>query len=1075
MKQKTTQLILVLLMAVLAPLAAEAQAYTIDGTNVPGKAFLNKGLDQGDFNKRVMSRLAKQTAADRYMKGDVKAAKDPELRMRAEKMAGNIKMASRNAQPRAAIKSSGKRMAPAIITEQPEGTLYQYYRTDGACIHNSVWGIAISEMDGKMKVVFDATSDDVYIKNFSWYFNNHNAWVKGTYDKESGIITVPTGQYLDWYETSEYGLQVMWGRTLVEGEEGDYHLVRELDETVTEIQFQIDGEMIKLLGSKGDFNAEFPQNYVAEGIYIMYSDDNTMAALEFGTVGKFYEIKPAIPANPTADEWYDSGDESGFSKFYFTLPTTDVNGNSIDPEYLSYSIFTDDNGVFTFSGYDYSFDLELDETITEVPYALYSNAVDFHDNYCYIYHTNADGYEPFFEERIGIQVYYTVDGVKNSSNIVWLYPYGGIPINEKNFPDENFRNYLLTLDHETPATGDPYFTRDQINAITKIDVFKKGIEDLTGIGYFTSLTGLNCRSNQLTSLDLSANTALTRLDCSDNQLTTLDLSQNTALTELSCTINQLTTLDLTQNTSLTLLFCSNNQLTTLDVSQNTALTELYCHFNELTSLDLSQNTALTTLTCFNNQLTSLNVSQNTALDYLNCSNNQLTTLDVLQNTSLTLLYCFKNQLTTLDVSQNTELTTLSCFSNKLTELNVSENKALTTLYCYSNQIGIKAMGALVESLPTVESGKFYVVDTNDENEGNLITKAQVQQAKDKGWSVLDADGNDYPGVIPIDETTFPDENFRNWVLAQDYGQDGALTDEEIASVTSMDVSGQGIKDLTGIEFFTELTDLNCSDNELTSLDVSQNTALTTLDCSNNQLTELDVTANTALTWLACYNNQISEEAMEALVESLPTVDAGQLYVINPEDENEGNVINNDQIEKANDKGWEVLDASGLDYEADFFDIALLDIIAPDEVNLDSDEPALVTVIVKNISKGKYMKIEDIVVHLYVDGEEATVSKSISLYKSGEAHFHLAIPTDMLTSSFVTLQAEVTASIDENPDNNWSEEVDVMVVGLTTSIAALKAKYGDDIVVYTLDGKKVDVSQGLKKGIYLINGKKVVTK
>jgi hypothetical protein len=385
------------------------------------------------------------------------------------------------------------------------------------------------------------------------------------------------------------------------------------------------------------------------------------------------------------------------------------------------------------------------------------------------------------------------------------------------------------------------------------------------------------------------------------------------------------------------------------------------------------------------------------------------------------------------------------------------------------------MGALVESLPTVESGKFYVVDTNDENEGNLITKAQVQQAKDKGWSVLDADGNDYPGVIPIDETTFPDENFRNWVLAQDYGQDGALTDEEIASVTSMDVSGQGIKDLTGIEFFTELTDLNCSDNELTSLDVSQNTALTTLDCSNNQLTELDVTANTALTWLACYNNQISEEAMEALVESLPTVDAGQLYVINPEDENEGNVINNDQIEKANDKGWEVLDASGLDYEADFFDIALLDIIAPDEVNLDSDEPALVTVIVKNISKGKYMKIEDIVVHLYVDGEEATVSKSISLYKSGEAHFHLAIPTDMLTSSFVTLQAEVTASIDENTDNNWSEEVDVMVVGLTTSIAALKAKYGDDIVVYTLDGKKVDVSQGLKKGIYLINGKKVVTK
>ena len=197
MKQKITQIILVLLMATLAPLAAQAQERTSDEKTLSGKTFLNRGLDQGDVNKRIVSHLAKQMAADRYMKGDVKAAKDPELRMRAEKMAGNIKMASRNAQPRAAIKSSGKRMAPTIITEQPEGTLYQYYRTDGACIHNSVWGIAISEMDGKMKVVFDATSDDVYIKNFSWYFNNHNAWVKGTYDKESGIITVPTGQYLD--------------------------------------------------------------------------------------------------------------------------------------------------------------------------------------------------------------------------------------------------------------------------------------------------------------------------------------------------------------------------------------------------------------------------------------------------------------------------------------------------------------------------------------------------------------------------------------------------------------------------------------------------------------------------------------------------------------------------------------------------------------------------------------------------------------------------------------------------------------------------------------------------------------
>ena len=63
----------------------------------------------------------------------------------------------------------------------------------------------------------------------------------------------------------------------------------------------------------------------------------------------------------------------------------------------------------------------MSEDITEVPYYLYSDAVDFHDYFVYMYRTNAAGYEPLFTKNIGIQVYYTVDGVKNSSEIVWLY------------------------------------------------------------------------------------------------------------------------------------------------------------------------------------------------------------------------------------------------------------------------------------------------------------------------------------------------------------------------------------------------------------------------------------------------------------------------------------------------------------------------------------------------------------------------------------------------------------------------------------------------------------------------------
>ena len=55
-----------------------------------------------------------------------------------------------------------------------------------------------------------------------------------------------------------------------------------------------------------------------------------------------------------------------------------------------------------------------------------------------------------------------------------------------------------------------------------------------------------------------------------------------------------------------------------------------------------------------------------------------------------------------------------------------------------------------------------------------------------------------------------------------------------------------------------LSNVNCYINQITFLDVSKNTALVTLGCGTNQLTELDVSANTALISLGCDNNQITK-------------------------------------------------------------------------------------------------------------------------------------------------------------------------------------------------------------------------
>ena len=116
-------------------------------------------------------------------------------------------------------------------------------------------------------------------------------------------------------------------------------------------------------------------------------------------------------------------------------------------------------------------------------------------------------------------------------------------------------------------------------------------------------------------------------------------------------------------------------------------------------------------------------------------------------------------------------------------------------------------------------------------------------------------------LVGFSQTTeIPDPNFEQALI--DLGFDtapinGSVPTANISGVTSLNVSNYNIADLTGIEDFIALINLNCFDNQLTSLDVSNSTALTELSCSNNQLTSLDVSNNTALTILSCSNNQLT--------------------------------------------------------------------------------------------------------------------------------------------------------------------------------------------------------------------------
>ncbi|NQX98416.1 MAG: T9SS type A sorting domain-containing protein [Flavobacteriales bacterium] len=109
-------------------------------------------------------------------------------------------------------------------------------------------------------------------------------------------------------------------------------------------------------------------------------------------------------------------------------------------------------------------------------------------------------------------------------------------------------------------------------------------------------------------------------------------------------------------------------------------------------------------------------------------------------------------------------------------------------------------------------------------------------------------------------TAIPDANFEQALitLGLDTGTpNGTVLTSNIDTVTSLSVNSSSITDITGIEGFTALKVLSCYNNQLTILDMSQNTALIDLVCWSNQLTSLNVSQNTALTFLDCNNNQLA--------------------------------------------------------------------------------------------------------------------------------------------------------------------------------------------------------------------------
>ena len=235
---------------------------------------------------------------------------------------------------------------------------------------------------------------------------------------------------------------------------------------------------------------------------------------------------------------------------------------------------------------------------------------------------------------------------------------GDIRIDGSVFPDEGFRNYVLSLiDHD----GNGSLSAKERSDVTEINIWygSSAVRDYTGLALFPNLKTLRCRhTDGVVTLDVSGNPLLELLDTELCNITELDLTHNPALKKLY-------------------LLCAG--LTSLDLSGCPALEELLIE-SPLEALDLSANENLVLLCCCGVSLPTITFGNHAALEILELDGSTLESFpDLRAFPNLTDLRCEGCGLDELDLSGNPKLSVLFCTGNNFDTLDLSGCPALAEL------------------------------------------------------------------------------------------------------------------------------------------------------------------------------------------------------------------------------------------------------------------------------------------------------------------------------------------------------------------------------------------------------------
>jgi len=455
----------------------------------------------------------------------------------------------------------------------------------------------------------------------------------------------------------------------------------------------------------------------------------------------------------------------------------------------------------------------------------------------------------------------------DSLDLSFNFPYN--PTATISIPDANFEGYLehYGFGDDIGANGLVYahrFVNIARLTISDVNLTSLGlglIADLDGVQQLYRLKYLLASENEFPVFDATNHPQLLRLDLYGNPITDLNVT-NCPDMEMLIAGTILGNLDLSNNPDLIYLGLSSPNITAIDISNNIHLNTLFLHEMQLNELDLSNNLEVNSIGIKGTTLNTLSIpSLNGLFDLSILGNLNLTALTIGNYPILSQITIKNNtSLTSVDLSGAPNLVNIDLVGNALETLDLSNQPVLEIMIVMENNL---------QSIDLRNGSNVFPYTILGSNNPDMFCVA-VNYPQDAPYGQWIFDGE----VIYSDQCEdpiidFPDPLFE-WVLVNenvldldgdgvgdvpvDTNEDGFIQYFEVQDVEHLVVSGFGINSIEGIVYFNNLSTLDASNNNLHSVDFSDNSNMTSIRLSNNVISDLILGVNDNLQELWIDNN-----------------------------------------------------------------------------------------------------------------------------------------------------------------------------------------------------------------------------